>query len=76
MSPNNLMEAGVAIYVALAVALSVWIGIFIYLWRIDAQARSLKQELERQRQLDQERPAAPRSSLTRVSTAEREPVEQ
>lgn len=75
---NGVLEAGTAIYVALAVALSVWIGIFIYLWRIDAQARALKRELER----DRERAArdrasgVPRASVTRVSRAEGEPVEQ
>jgi CcmD family protein len=75
---NVALEAGVAIYVAMAVALSVWIGIFIYLWRIDAQARALKQELERERS---ERgalaePAAPRATVTRVRPAEGEKVEQ
>jgi CcmD family protein len=62
---NNVFEAGVAIYVAMAVTLSVWIGVFVYLWRIDSQARALKRELER----DRERaiPAAPRATLSRVS---------
>lgn len=45
---NIALEAGVAIYVALAVALSVWLGIFVYLWRLDAQARDLRRRLERQ----------------------------
>lgn len=74
---NSLLEAGVAIYVALAVALSVWIGIFVYLWRIDAQARALKKELERERAAGPaERPAAPRATVTRVSPAKGEPVEK
>lgn len=41
------LEAGMAIYVAMAVALAVWIGIFVYLWRIDAQARELRRKLDR-----------------------------
>ena len=74
---SNLLEAGVAIYVAMAVALSVWIGIFVYLWRIDAQAQALKHELERERAVSQgERPAAPRATVTRVSPAKSEPVEK
>jgi CcmD family protein len=73
---NVALEAGVAIYVAMAVALSVWIGIFVYLWRIDAQARALRQELERERKLDAERPAAPQATVTRVSPAQPEPVEK
>lgn len=41
------LEAGMALYVAMAVALAVWIGIFVYLWRIDAQARELRRKLDR-----------------------------
>lgn len=41
-------EANVAMYVATAVALAVWIGIFVYLWRIDAQARELRRRLDQQ----------------------------
>lgn len=37
---NVALEAGVAIYVALIVALAVWAGVFIYLWRLDAQSAS------------------------------------
>lgn len=55
-----LLEPGLAIYLALAVALVVWIGIFTFLWRIDRRTREL------QRRLDQappvERPA-PRATL-------------
>jgi CcmD family protein len=43
---NVALEASAAIYVSLAVALSVWIGIFVYLWRIDAQARDLRRRIE------------------------------
>ena len=74
---NSVLEAGTAIYVAMAVALSVWIGIFVYLWRIDAQARALKREVQRERE---QRPYAeghaPRASVTRVGQSEGEPVEQ
>lgn len=58
--PNFLLDPGVAIYAALAVALVVWLGIFAFLWRIDQQARELR------RRLDQPaRPAAdaPRATL-------------
>jgi CcmD family protein len=68
------LEAGVAIYVALAVALSVWIGIFIYLWRIDSHARQLKRELERENRSQE--PTAPRATVTRVHAGERETVEK
>jgi hypothetical protein len=42
---NVILEAGVAIYVAMAVALSVWLSIFVYLWRIDSQARELRRRM-------------------------------
>lgn len=45
---NIMLEAGVAVYVALAVALAVWVGVFIYLWRLDAQARELRRRLDNQ----------------------------
>jgi CcmD family protein len=68
---NTFLEAGVAIYVAMGVALAVWIGIFIYLWRIDSQARELKRALERDRaqagQGAEQSPGAPRATVTRVS---------
>jgi CcmD family protein len=69
---NVALDAGAAVYVAMAVTLSVWIGIFVYLWRIDAQARALKHELEREDRRAQ--PAPPRATVTRVS--EGEPVEK
>jgi CcmD family protein len=72
---TGLLDAGVAVYVAMAVALSVWIGIFIYLWRIDAQARALRDELRREQQRAPE-PAAPRATVTRVRPAQGEPVEK
>ncbi len=39
-----------AILIATIAVLSVWITIFIYLWRIDAAARALRRELERERE--------------------------
>jgi CcmD family protein len=55
-----LLDPAVAIYMALAVALAVWIGIFAFLWRIDRATRELR------RRLDQEAPPespAPRATL-------------
>jgi CcmD family protein len=69
---NVALDAGAAVYVAMAVTLSVWIGIFVYLWRIDSQARALKRELEREQRRTQ--PTSPRATVTRVS--EGEPVEK
>ncbi|MGQ9549856.1 MAG: hypothetical protein ACUVSY_09380 [Roseiflexus sp.] len=48
-----LFEPAVAIYTALAVALTVWLGIFIFLWRIDSATRELR------RRLDEEAPPEP-----------------
>jgi CcmD family protein len=76
---TGLLDAGVAIYVAAAVALSVWIGIFVYLWRLDAQARALRQELERDRARPAEQHAdqgAPQATVTRVSRPAPEAVEK
>lgn len=57
----NLFEPAVAIYTALAVALAVWIGIFVFLWRVDQATRELR------RRLDDETPAstpvAPRATI-------------
>ena len=36
---NGLIDPGIALYVAAAVAVVVWLGIFAYLWRLDAQAK-------------------------------------
>lgn len=76
---NTALDAGIAIYVAMAVALSVWIGIFVYLWRIDAQARALREQLrrEQERPAEAERPAVPRATVTRVNgTPKGESVER
>jgi CcmD family protein len=50
---NFLLEPAIAIYTAMAVALTVWIGIFVFLWRIDSATRELR------RRLDEDAPAAP-----------------
>jgi len=42
---NFLLDPGIAIYAALAVALVVWLGIFTFLWRLDRQARELRRQL-------------------------------
>lgn len=59
---NGLTDPAVALYVAAAVAVMVWLGIFAYLWRIDVQARALRRALEqREREggASQGAPAAP-----------------
>ncbi|WP_322489999.1 CcmD family protein [Chloroflexus sp.] len=62
-----------AILVATAAVLSVWIAIFIYLWRIDAAARALRRELEREREHNEA--SAPSATVNRVREAG-EPVER
>lgn len=58
---NFLLEPAIAIYTSLAVALAVWIGIFVFLWRVDSAARELR------RRLDEETPVeatpAPRATI-------------
>ncbi|MGB9737540.1 MAG: CcmD family protein [Chloroflexus aggregans] len=56
-----------SIIAATAAVLSVWIVIFIYLWRIDATARALRRELERKREhLDATAPSAEVSRIHEV----------
>ena len=57
---NFLLESGVAIYVALAVALVVWVGIFAFLWRLDRQARELRRQLDQRPRAEA---PAPRATL-------------
>jgi CcmD family protein len=54
--PDFLFETGVAIYVALGVALAVWLGIFAFLWRLDRRVRELHQRLERAPRAEQPAP--------------------
>lgn len=61
-----LANPSIAIYTSLAVALVVWLAIFVYLWRIDGQARELRRKIE---QAPAAEPAAPRATLeTRTPT--------
>ena len=46
---DGLIDPGLALYVSAAVAVVVWLGIFAYLWRIDAQAKMLRRMLDEQR---------------------------
>ncbi|WP_448543388.1 hypothetical protein [Roseiflexus sp.] len=56
-----LLEPAVAIYTALAVALTVWLGVFIFLWRIDSATRELRRRLDEE--APAEPPAAPQATL-------------
>ena len=58
--PSFLLEPGIAIYAAMAVALVVWIGLFAFLWRLDRQARELRARLEERPRAE---PSAPRATL-------------
>ncbi len=56
-----VLDAGVAIYIAMSVALVVWLGVFIYLLRIDAQAKELKRLVLASHQ--ESTPATPRATV-------------
>jgi CcmD family protein len=56
--PDFLQNEVVGIYVSLAVALTVWIGIFVFLWRLDRQARELRLRLEQAPRAEQPAPRA------------------
>ena len=58
--PDFLQNQVVGIYVSLAVALVVWIGIFAFLWRLDRQAHDLRQRLEQTPRAEQ---PAPRTTI-------------
>jgi CcmD family protein len=62
---NFLLEPGVAIYMALLVALAVWIGVFIFLWRIDRQAREIRRRLDEEQPVDTS--VAPRAMVERAA---------
>ncbi len=61
-----------AILIATIAVLSVWITIFIYLWRIDVAARALRRELERERERAES--TSPTAEVQRVRETG-EPVE-
>lgn len=46
---NGLIDPALALYVAAAVAVIVWLGIFAYLWRIDQQAKALRRSFDQRR---------------------------
>lgn len=60
------MNTSITIYVVLAVALAVWISLFIYLWRLDALAHELRRRLDRQHTYE-EAPSEPKATLERRS---------
>jgi CcmD family protein len=64
---NFLLEPGIAIYIALAVALVVWIGIFAFLWRLDGATRELRRRLDSAPPI--ERPGSPRATLEKRGAA-------
>ena len=56
--PDFLQNEGLAIYVSLTVSLVVWIGIFVFLWRLDRQAREMRRRLEQAPRAEQPAPRA------------------
>jgi len=62
---EGLTDPGLALYVAAAVAVVVWLGIFAYLWRIDVQARTLR------RMLDERKNAVPAKTVVTPIRPER-----
>jgi CcmD family protein len=65
----DFLQEGVAIYVALAVALAVWIGIFAFLWRLDRQVRELRRRLDQAPHAEQPAPRAMIESRNRPPEA-------
>ena len=57
--PSFVLDPGLV--AAMAVALVVWIGIFVFLWRLDRQARELRRRLDQRP--NAEAPSAPRATL-------------
>lgn len=43
---NVLLDAGVAIYVAMAAALVVWLGVFVFMWRVDKATQALASRID------------------------------
>jgi CcmD family protein len=68
---NFLLDPGVAIYTAMAVALAVWLGIFAFIWRVDQQTRELRRRLD---QPQAERPEAPRTTVEKVEKRSNRPT--
>jgi CcmD family protein len=40
-----LVDATAALYIVMAVALLVWVGIFAYLWFLDRRVRALERDV-------------------------------
>ncbi|NJN67355.1 MAG: CcmD family protein [Chloroflexaceae bacterium] len=67
-------ETETALYIAMAVALIVWLGLFVYLWRLDGQARDLRRRLERYEHQPQHEPRpAPTATLERRTPSSQPP---
>lgn len=58
--PDFLLAPEVAIYIALGVALTVWLGLFTFLWRIDQRIRELCRQVD---QMPPEATPVPRATL-------------
>jgi CcmD family protein len=70
---QGLTDPGLALYVAAAVAVVVWLGIFAYLWRIDTQARALRRRLDERKLSAPAAPAGTPVRPERVKTEQKEP---
>lgn len=57
-----LFEASAALYVALFVTLLLWIGLFVYLWRVDQRSQEIQRHIDSLPAVDQKVPA-PRTTL-------------
>lgn len=68
---SGLTDPGFALYVAAAVALVVWLGIFAYLWKIDAHAKALRRTLESRRDQSAQ-PSTPAVRPERVAAERKE----
>jgi hypothetical protein len=56
---TTLLDAGVAIYVAMTTALIVWVGVFLFLLRIDHATQDVARQLnERTPSIDAPQPRA------------------
>ncbi|MFN8569598.1 MAG: hypothetical protein U0Z44_19195 [Kouleothrix sp.] len=61
--PNFLLDPGIAIYAAMAVALVVWFRDLRLPWRLDRLARELRRKLDQQPRAE----AAPRARRSRCA---------
>lgn len=59
-----LLDAGVAIYVAMTTALVVWIGVFLFVLRIDHATQDVARQLNEQN--TQANTAQPRATVEQV----------